>query len=290
MHVRPHLDYCDIIYHIPVISNDFDSSLTLNYQMNALERTQYQAALAVSGVWKGTNRDKIYEELGWETLDQRRFFRRLTQFYKIMNNLTPEYLRVPVPPLQGHLFGYRFNNVIRQKYCRTVRYENTFFPDSVISWNGIGPEFRGAESLSIFKKNILKIIRPEKKNLFGIHNPNGIRWIFQLRVGLSPLKSHKHNHKFEDTPNDACVCTGAETTQHFLLNCPIHNVHRLNLFQTLNPILLANDLQNLNDREMIRLLLYGHVKLPFYTNQLILKATINFIEKTTRFSQTQEVT
>ena len=64
MYVRPHLDYCDIIYHIPVISNNFDSSLTLNYQMNALERTQYQAALAVSGTWKGTNKDKIYEELG----------------------------------------------------------------------------------------------------------------------------------------------------------------------------------------------------------------------------------
>ena len=49
MHVRPHLDYCDTIFHVPVISRDFDSSLTLNYQMNALERTQYQAALAVSG-------------------------------------------------------------------------------------------------------------------------------------------------------------------------------------------------------------------------------------------------
>ena len=61
--------------------------------MNVLERTQYQAALAVSGAWKGTNRYKIYEELGWESLDQRRFFRRLTQFYKIMNNLTPEYLK-----------------------------------------------------------------------------------------------------------------------------------------------------------------------------------------------------
>ena len=99
MYVRPHLDYCDIIYHIPVISNHFDFSQTLNYQMSLLERTQYQAASAVSGAWKGTNRYKIYEELGWESLGQRRFFRRLTQFYKIMNNLTPEYLRVLMPPL-----------------------------------------------------------------------------------------------------------------------------------------------------------------------------------------------
>ena len=99
MYVRPHLDYCDIIYHIPVIKNDFDSSLTLNYQMNALERTQYQAALAVSVTWKGTNRNKIYEELGWETLDQRRMFRRLVQFYKIMRDKTPDYLKIPIQSL-----------------------------------------------------------------------------------------------------------------------------------------------------------------------------------------------
>ena len=176
MYVRPHLDYCDIIYHVPVISNHFDSSLTLNYQMNVLERTQYQAALAVSGAWKGTNKDKIYEELGWETLDQRRFFRRLTQFYKIMNNLTPDYLKTPIPPVQEHLFGHRVSNVIRPIFCRTERYQNSFFPDSIVSWNGIGPELRGAQTLPIFKNNILKIIRPTKKSIFGIHNPPGIKW------------------------------------------------------------------------------------------------------------------
>ena len=31
-----------------------------------LERIQYSAALAVSGAWRGTNIDKLYEELGWE--------------------------------------------------------------------------------------------------------------------------------------------------------------------------------------------------------------------------------
>ena len=82
MHVRPHLDYCDIIFHKPAIHSEFDSSLTLNFQMNALERTQYQAALAVSGAWKGTNSYKIYEELGWETLDNRRFLDALLNFIK----------------------------------------------------------------------------------------------------------------------------------------------------------------------------------------------------------------
>ena len=69
----------------------------------------------------------------------------------------------------------------------------------------------------------------------------------------------------------------AETTEHFLLKCPIYNAHRLSLFQTLNPILLDNNLYNLNDIEMGSLLLYGHEKLSFRTNQTIIKETINFI-------------
>ena len=282
MHVRPHLDYCDIIYHIPVITritSDCDSSRTLNHQMNTLERTQYQAALAVSGAWKGTSRDKIYDELGWETLDHRRMFRRLTQLYKIITGLTPDYLRIPIPSLRGHLFGYRYTNVLDTIFCRTDRYQNSFFPDSVILWNVLGPELRGAESLSIFKKNILKLYRPVKKSIFNIHNPNGIKWIFQLRVGLSPLKSHKKNHNFQDTPTDTCQCTmDAETTRHFLLKCPIYDEYRDDLHQTLNPILMANNMHNLNDNNLERLLLYGHEKFKLHENQSILKATIHFIK------------
>ena len=45
--------------------------MTLNFTMGILERIQYQAALAITGAWKGTNRNKIYEELGFETLDLR---------------------------------------------------------------------------------------------------------------------------------------------------------------------------------------------------------------------------
>ena len=93
MHVRPHLDYCDFIFHIPALPNRNSNDINLNHQMNTLESIQYQAALGVTGAWKGTNRDKIYEELGWESLHNRRYFRRITQFYKIMNGLSPQYLR-----------------------------------------------------------------------------------------------------------------------------------------------------------------------------------------------------
>ena len=193
MYVRPHLDFCDVIFHSPSIMSEFDSSIYLNFLMNLLEKTQYQAALAVTGTWKGTSLNKIYEELGWETLSDRRWSRRLIQFYKIHNNYTPTYLKSPIPPLRTHLYGIRSANVIREIGCHTKRYSSSFYPHSIKIWNNIGPQLREAPSLSVFKANISKLIKPPKREIFEVHDPIGIKRIFQLRVGLSPLKSHKKN-------------------------------------------------------------------------------------------------
>ena len=57
LYMRPNLDYGDVVYH------NQNSSV-----MSKLESTQYAAALAVSGAWRGTNTDKLFEELGWESL------------------------------------------------------------------------------------------------------------------------------------------------------------------------------------------------------------------------------
>ena len=76
LYVRPHLDYGNIIYH------KYDPELNLDFTKK-LEATQYSAALAVSGAWRGTNKYKLYEELGWESLYHRRSYRRLTYFFKL---------------------------------------------------------------------------------------------------------------------------------------------------------------------------------------------------------------
>ena len=119
----------------------------------------------------------------------------------------------------------------------------------------------------IFKRNITKLFRPEKKPL-RIKYHNGTRWIFQLRVGLSPLKNHKKSHNFEDTPDDLCLCMlTTKTTGHFILNCPNFNEQRNELFCAANPILLANNIHPPNDSEMVHLFVYGDEKLKFYENQ-----------------------
>ena len=95
--VRSNLDYCDIIYHTSPVINPHPLLPTFNSLMEKLERVQCQAAFAVTGAWQGSNCSKLNEELGWETLSDRRMGRRILQIHKIMNNKTPSYLKDKLP-------------------------------------------------------------------------------------------------------------------------------------------------------------------------------------------------
>ena len=95
--VRSQLDYCDVIYH--QAAKITREGQVLTSLMNEIERVQYRGALAVTGAWKRSNRSKLYDELGWESLSDRRKKQRLVLLYKIVNNLTPSYLRDKLPPL-----------------------------------------------------------------------------------------------------------------------------------------------------------------------------------------------
>ena len=152
MYVRPHLDYGDVIYHIPQSQSIFSYSTSLHPLMERIEQVQYQAALAITGCWRGSNRNKIYDELGWESLSDRRWSRRMIQLFKIRNDMTPQYLKNNLPPIQtGSL---RYNNVTkyREISCNTTRYMNSFFPDAIRSWNSVGVDFCSTLSIAIFKK------------------------------------------------------------------------------------------------------------------------------------------
>ena len=49
------------------------TNLRMNLFCEKLKSLQYKAALAMTGVMQGTSRDKIYQELGLETLKSRRW-------------------------------------------------------------------------------------------------------------------------------------------------------------------------------------------------------------------------
>ena len=65
--VRPHLDYGDVIY---------DQSYNNTFHQK-MESIQYNAALAITGAIRGSSREKLYQELGLESLQQRRWYRKL---------------------------------------------------------------------------------------------------------------------------------------------------------------------------------------------------------------------
>ena len=221
MYARPHLDYGDVIFHIPQTVNAFDLSISLHPLMDKIEQVQYHAALIITGCWRGSNRYKLYEELGWETMSDRRWSRRLIQLFKISNGLTPQYLRTNLPSRQIGSFRDQDPNKFQEFFCNTKRYMNSFYPDSIRSWNNIGVQYSSSNSISIFKNHILNLIRPKEKSVFGIHDPISLKYIFQLRLGLSPLKCHKRHHNFIDTPSDWCDCHCApEDTAH----SPAHSI------------------------------------------------------------------
>ena len=84
---RPLIDYSDIIYDQPN-NNSF---------CEKLEVIQYKGALAITGAIQGTSHDRIYAELGLESLKDRRWYKRLTCMFKIMNEQAPHYLINVIP-------------------------------------------------------------------------------------------------------------------------------------------------------------------------------------------------
>ena len=279
--VRPHLDYCDVIYHIPSIQTLYGG--VLNVLMNLIERVQYQAALAITGAWQGSSRIKLYEELGWESLSDRRWCRRILQIHKIVNNNTPIYLKNKLPCHLRPLYRHNNYNTFYEIRCNSNRYKNSFFCDGIKAWNSTIVLFPDVPSINILKSRIFSLIRPVKKSIFNIHDPIGIRYLFYLRLGLSHLRNHKKNHEFLDTPNENCLCNyGIEDTNHFLFHCLLYLTQRAILMASVAVILRNYNLENLSNQS--QLYLYGEKRIGLPDNKIILLSTISFIKASGRFA------
>ena len=281
--VRSHLDYCDIIYHEPNKINQPPLGLSLTALMEKVERIQYQAALAVTGSWQGSSRTNLYEELGWESLSDRRRCRRILQVHKIENGRTPSYLKSKLPTHHRPQPDGSVPMTFRELRSRTIRYTNSFFPEAIATWNIFISHFGIMPNFASLKTYISSFFRPKKKSIFGIHDPLGVHYLFQLRVNLSPLRSHKKRHNFIDTPSETCYCKqSAENTSHFFFECPLFATQRVTLAGSVIEILLRNNLNHLGND--LRVYLYGHDSMSDMDNKILLLSTIKYIKDTQRFS------
>ena len=270
--IRPHLDYGDIAF----------DKLNNETFINKIEKAQYDAALAITGAIRGTSREKLYVELGIESLKFRRWFRKLACFYKIQSTGLPKYL-LQLIPTNNHSYTLRKLLNIAHYYCRTDTFKNSFFPNVINEWNKLDEKIKGATSFSLFTASLLKIGRPYANSTYTIHNPDGKSLLRRLRLGLSHLNEHKFRHNFADCVNPLCSCSiEPETTLHFFLHCHNFLNIRRKLFDKIK--LLDETLLQLNDESLLTVLLFGSKIYNEQVNVQILNASIDYIIDSDRFT------
>ena len=77
--IRSHLGYRDIIY---------DQAYNVSFHQK-IDSIQYNAALVITGAISGTSREKLYHELGFESLASRRWYHKLGFFYNVFKTQSP---------------------------------------------------------------------------------------------------------------------------------------------------------------------------------------------------------
>ena len=104
-----------------------------------LESFQYNACLALTGAIRGMSKEKIYQELGLESLRDRRWCRKLCLFFKILENENPKYLFSLIPTRRS-LYSARNIHNIPLVNTKHDFFKNPFFPSTIIEWNKVDPD------------------------------------------------------------------------------------------------------------------------------------------------------
>ena len=185
----------------------------------------------------------------------RRWFRRLSHFYSIVNGNSPEYLKAELPQPKVYNYNLMPEGVFERSHVRRKRFDYTFFLYCIRQWNKLHVSIRTAITLSQFKNELIKCIRPPKRLTFKIDDILDIKLITRIRSGFSHLREHKHHHNFPVNPTCSYE-TEPEATEHFLLRCQRFPRIRSDMLD--NACELAKtDVNLLSDELLTKLLLYG---------------------------------
>ena len=124
--IRPLLEYADVVW-------DTKTQILIN----KLENVQVESARIVTGGTRLVSLSNLYIETGWEKLKDRRERHRTIQFYKMSNNLTPQYLSNLIPQNFGMIHDHNTRHTSRIPPIRTLTslYASYFIPSSVQLWN-----------------------------------------------------------------------------------------------------------------------------------------------------------
>ena len=206
--ILPLLEYCDSVW---------DNTSTESKKK--LDAIHIEAGRIFSGATKLCSVEKLLVELGLDSLQNRRNKHKLVILYKIMHDLSPNYLHDLVPPLVQETSNYNLRNAnnIQTFGSNTNLFYNSFSLSSVRAWTSLSEEIKQASSLSAFKNHLnTNIKRPPKYYYAGTRLGQVLHT--RLRMECSSLNSHLYHKNIVDSPS--CVCGGFERAYHFLFVCP----------------------------------------------------------------------
>ena len=239
---------------------------------NKLESVQYNVALAITGSIRGSSREKLYQELGLESLKLQRWYRKLCLFSKLKEKKHPSYLFDIITKALSTQTTRNHNNIplfnVKHQY-----FLNSFFPSTVTEWNKLDNNFRNLESFSALEEILNKQIL---NSTFNVHNPHGIKLL------TSHSREQKFRQNFQDSLDPFCKCDRhTETTIHSFLHCSNDSIQRKTLFDKISNI--KRYLLNQNDSIIVETLVFGSNGLNDEENALIIESTIEYIITTKRF-------
>jgi hypothetical protein len=269
--IRPILEYADIVWDAPDAHR---------HNLDILEKVQMEAARLVTGATARCSTDKLYKEVGWETLALRRRLHRSTMMFKIMTGLAPESLQQKIPNRVEARTRYRLRNRgnLQVPVTRLVTYSQSFFPNAVRLWNDFSEAITGSLSVASFKHNYLKTTpRPKTNPLYYRGARRAAVSHSCMRIGCSSLNADLSRElHVVDSPACTCPSEEAETAEHFFLHCPKYTDQR-------RPLLLGLALLE-HPNPSVKLLLYGNQTKPLPHNAEIFRIVQQFIVDTKRFT------
>ena len=248
-YIQPYFDYCDTVY---------DGLITKTDALR-LERLQNRIARLITGTPLRTSTEKLREELGWATLENRRKIHKLTLFHYLLTHRTqiPSYINSILPDSRASQTGRNLRNsqTLTTAPNRIALFSNSFIPSATRLWNEL-PLLVRQSSSSSFKRLLHEQFSPPQPPAFftlGTKRSNTLHT--RLRLETSQLNAHLYKQKLVDSPS--CPCTHpSETTEHFILHCTLYTNIRQTLFSSLSSILRQN-FQSLPTSLKLKILLKG---------------------------------
>lgn len=205
--IRPLLEYSDSVW--DNCSNELKTQLDLIHN---------EAARIITGATKLCSIRKLFADLGWDTLQERRTKHKLVVFYKIINGLTPSYLSDLIPPLvqENSAYSLRNSNDIQLIRARTNVFFNSFFPSTIRAWNDLPEDVKSARTVSAFKYRLNRN-RNVSPKYYNAGSRIGQILHTRLRLECSSLNSHLYAKNIVTDPS--CACGEFENPYHFLFKC-----------------------------------------------------------------------